>query len=58
MIISAAEFAYRPAEERAYIFHHAWRQSLDKFYDPTLRGMDWKGYETAYARFSAYQQQF
>ena len=46
-----AEFAYRPAEERAYIFHHAWRQVLDKFYDPTLRGMDWKGYETAYARF-------
>ena len=46
-----AEFAYRPAAERAYIFHHAWRQVLDKFYDPTLRGMNWKGYEQAYARF-------
>ncbi|HIX86430.1 MAG TPA: PDZ domain-containing protein [Candidatus Parabacteroides intestinigallinarum] len=46
-----AEFTYRPAEEREYIFHHAWRQVLDKFYDPTLRGIDWKGYEAAYARF-------
>lgn len=45
-----AEFSYRPAEERAYIFHHAWRQVLDKFYDPTIRGIDWKGYETAYER--------
>ena len=46
-----AEFNYRPAEERAYIFRHAWRQVLDKFYDPTLRGIDWEGYRKAYARF-------
>lgn len=46
-----AEFTYQPAKEREYIFHHAWRQVLDKFYDETLRGMDWKGYEKAYARF-------
>lgn len=46
-----ADFSYRPAQEREYIFHHAWRQVLDKFYDPTIRGIDWKGYETAYARF-------
>ena len=29
-----AEFSYRPAKEREYIFHHTWRQVLDKFYDP------------------------
>lgn len=46
-----AEFSYRPAEERAYIFRHAWRQVQEKFYDPTLHGIDWEGYRTAYERF-------
>lgn len=46
-----AEFSYRPAKEREYIFHHAWRQVLDKFYDPQIHGIDWAGYEKAYARF-------
>lgn len=46
-----AEFSYRPAKEREYIFNHTWRQVLDKFYDPTLHGIDWAGYKTAYARF-------
>lgn len=47
----AAEFNYRPAEEREYIFDHAWHQVNDKFYDPTIHGIDWKGYHDAYARF-------
>ena len=47
----AADFNYRPAEEREYIFNHAWRQVKDKFYDPTIRGIDWEGYKEAYARF-------
>lgn len=46
-----ADFAYRPAEERAYIFRHMWRQVADKFYDPTIRGIDWAGYEKAYEKF-------
>lgn len=46
-----ADFTYRPAEERAYIFHHTWRQVADKFYDPTIRGIDWAGYEKAYEKF-------
>lgn len=46
-----AEFDHRPAAERSYIFHHAWRQVAEKFYDETIHGIDWKGYETAYARF-------
>ena len=47
----AAEFTYRPAKEREYIFNHAWRQVNDKFYDPAIHGIDWKGYHDAYARF-------
>ncbi|MGM9758613.1 MAG: S41 family peptidase [Parabacteroides sp.] len=49
-----AEFNYRPAEERAYIFHHAWRQVKDKFYDASIHGIDWEGYKEAYARFLPY----
>lgn len=47
----AADFTYRPAQEREYIFNHAWRQVADKFYDPAIHGIDWKGYHDAYARF-------
>ena len=46
-----AEFNWRPAEEREYIFNHAWRQVQDKFYDPAIHGIDWKGYHDDYARF-------
>lgn len=49
-----ADFSYRPAQEREYIFHHAWRQVADKFYDPILHGIDWKGYEKAYEKFLPY----
>lgn len=50
-IAFSAEFNYRPAEERTYIFRHAWRQVLDKFYDPAIHGIDWAGYKQAYERF-------
>ena len=46
-----AEFSYRPAKEREYIFHHTWRQVLDKFYDPEIHGIDWAGYEKAYEKY-------
>lgn len=46
-----ADFTYRPAEEREYIFNHAWRQVKDKFYDPAIHGVDWDGYREDYARF-------
>lgn len=46
-----AEFNWRPAQEREYIFNHAWRQVQDKFYDPAIHGIDWKGYHDDYARF-------
>ncbi|MDE6264145.1 MAG: PDZ domain-containing protein [Paramuribaculum sp.] len=46
-----ADFNWRPAQEREYIFNHAWRQVQDKFYDPAIHGIDWKGYHDSYARF-------
>lgn len=46
-----AEFSYRAPQEREYIFNHIWRQVEDKFYDPTLHGIDWDGYKKAYARY-------
>lgn len=49
-----AEFAYRPAQERNYIFQHTWRQVFDKFYDPAIHGIDWAGYEKTYVRFLPY----
>lgn len=49
-----ALFNYRPAQERAYIFDHIWRQVNEKFYDPSIRGIDWKGYHDAYEKFLPY----
>jgi tricorn protease len=39
------------AAERAYLFEHAWRQTLQKFYVASLHGVDWNLMKTAYARF-------
>lgn len=50
-ITFAAEYNYRPAQEREYIFEHAWRQVKDKFYDPEIHGIDWQAYHDAYKRF-------
>jgi Tol biopolymer transport system component/C-terminal processing protease CtpA/Prc len=45
------EMILNTAGEREYIFHHAWRQVKNKFYDPKLHGLDWKMYLDNYARF-------
>ena len=50
----SAEFNYRPALEREYIFNHAWQQVVDKFYDPDIHGIDWAMYKEAYSRFLPY----
>ena len=49
-----AIFNYRPSQERQYMFDHIWRQVNEKFYDPTIRGIDWAGYKTNYERFLPY----
>ena len=46
-----AIFDYKPAEERQYIFDHAWQQVKDKFYVEDIHGIDWEGYRDAYRRF-------
>lgn len=45
------EMVLRAAEERAYIFEHAWRQAGKKFYVENLHGVDWPFYVAAYRRF-------
>lgn len=43
-----------PSLEREYIYDHMLRQVNDKFYDPKLHGVDWKGYGEHYRRFLPY----
>lgn len=49
-----ADYTYRPADERNYIYEHMWRQVLDKFYDVNLHGVDWAKYKDEYAKFLPY----
>ena len=46
-----AIFDYKPAQERQYIFDHAWQQVKDKFYVEDIHGIDWEMYRNAYRRF-------
>jgi Tol biopolymer transport system component/C-terminal processing protease CtpA/Prc len=45
------EMLLKPAEERNYIFDHAWRQLRDKFYVEDLQGVDWNYYYSTYKKF-------
>jgi tricorn protease len=45
------EMNLNAASERAYIFEHAWRQVIKKFYDPKLQGVEWAMYKTTYEKF-------
>lgn len=47
-------FELRPYAEREYIFDHAWQQVKDKFYDTTIRNIDWAGYRATYKKFLPY----
>ena len=48
------EMVLKANGERAYIFDHAWRQVIKKFYDPKIGGVDWKKYHDTYAKFLPY----
>ena len=50
-IMYSGDFEYKPAQEREYIFNHAWKQVNEKFYDATIHGIDWEGYRQTYAKF-------
>src|SRR5262249_14280539 len=39
------------AAERTYLFEHIWRQTLEKFLDVKMHGVDWAALKTYYARF-------
>lgn len=47
----SGEIQLNMAEERAYIFDHAWRQVSKKFYRTDLHGVRWDFYKEAYQRF-------
>jgi Tol biopolymer transport system component/C-terminal processing protease CtpA/Prc len=48
---TTGEMMLKPAEERSYIFDHAWRQLRDKFYVVDLQGVDWDYYYATYKKF-------
>ena len=47
----SAQMNLNRAAERAYIFEHVWRQTLEKFYRQDMHGVDWAYYKQEYARF-------
>ena len=47
----SGEMTLNRAKERDYMFEHAWRQVLRKFYVTNLHNVDWHLYRTNYERF-------
>ncbi len=48
------EMVLRQADEKNYIFDHAWRQLKEKFYVADLHGVDWDFYHNAYKKYLPY----
>lgn len=46
-----AEMQFDMVGEYEYMFDHAWRQTLKKFYVEDMHGVDWKFYGDAYRKF-------
>ena len=47
----SGEMQLNPVAERNYIFNHAWRQVVKKFYRPDLHNVLWDFYKKEYERF-------
>lgn len=47
----AAKMEWNQQEEFEYIYNHAWRQALKKFYVADMHGVDWLFYKNEYAKF-------
>ena len=47
----SAKVELNQQEEFEYIFNHAWRQTLKKFYVKDMHGVDWEFYKNEYAKF-------
>ncbi len=50
-VAMSASFELDAASEREYMFEHVWRQTLKKFHDVDMHGVDWHAYKEAYERF-------
>lgn len=50
-VAASARMDLDAAAERAHLFEHVWRQTLKKFHDTGMHGVDWAAMRTAYARF-------
>jgi C-terminal processing protease CtpA/Prc len=50
-IAISGEMMLYKKQELSYIFDHAWRQVLKKFYVKDLHGVDWNYYKKEYAKF-------
>jgi tricorn protease len=48
---AGGEMVLKQADERNYIFDHAWRQFKEKFYVADLQGVDWDFYYREYKKF-------
>ncbi len=51
---TSGEMLVKPADERQYIFGHAWRQFKEKFYVVDMQGVDWDYYYKVYKKFLPY----
>jgi len=51
---TSGEMLVKPADERNYIFDHAWRQFKEKFYVVDMQGVDWDYYYKVYRKFLPY----
>ena len=47
----SAKIELNQQKEFEYIFNHAWRQTLKKFYVKDMHGVDWEFYKNEYAKF-------
>ena len=47
----SGEMVLKQANERNYIFDHAWRQFKEKFYVENMQGVDWDYYYQEYKKF-------
>jgi C-terminal processing protease CtpA/Prc len=47
----SAKMELNPQKEFEYIYDHAWRQALKKFYVEDMHGVDWAFYKEEYAKF-------
>ena len=53
-ITLTGEMQLNASAERAYMFEHAWRQVVKKFYRVDLQGVKWDFYKKAYEKFLPY----